>query len=94
MVPAYNRAHRLPDAIDSVVRQGQDDVEIVVVDDGSVDDTRDVCARYGRVVKYVYQDNAGVGAARNTGIRHTTGDFVAFRTDRGRYYSVNLAVNL
>jgi len=79
VIPVYNRAHLLPSAIQSVDRQTFAELcDIIVVDDGSTDDTRDVTARYGARIKYVYQENAGAGAARNTGVRESEGEYVAF----------------
>lgn len=94
VIPTYNRAHRLPAAIDSVLQQRHADVEIIVVDDGSIDDTRLVVGRYGDAVTYVYQANAGAGAARNTGIRHATGDFIAFLDSDDRWHSFKLSAQL
>ena len=94
IIPAYNRAHRLPDAIESVLRQCHTDVELVVVDDGSVDDTRAVVSRYGDVVRYVHQENRGVGAARNTGLRHATKEFVAFLDSDDRWHDFKLSAQL
>lgn len=78
VIPAYNYAHFLGDCIDSVVTQIGVAFEIVVVDDGSTDDTADVARRYGERVRYVYQDNQGLSAARNTGIRESSGEFLTF----------------
>ena len=94
VIPAYNRAHRLPAAIDSVLQQRHADVQIIVVDDGSFDDTRLVLSRYGDAVTYIYQTNAGVGAARNTGIRHATGTFIAFLDSDDRWHSFKLSAQL
>jgi hypothetical protein len=94
VIPAFNRAHRLPAAIDSVLQQRHADVEIIVVDDGSVDDTRSVVGRYGDAVTYVYQINAGVGAARNTGIRHATRNFIAFLDSDDRWHRFKLSAQL
>jgi glycosyltransferase involved in cell wall biosynthesis len=81
IVPAYNAAVYLPDAIESVIRQTYTDWEIVVVDDGSVDNTRTVVgsyiARLQDKLQYVYQPNRGLPAARNTAIRHSRGEFIA-----------------
>ncbi|MFA6542804.1 MAG: glycosyltransferase [Limisphaerales bacterium] len=78
VIPAYNYARFLPSAVESCLRQDYANFEIVVVDDGSKDNTREVMARYGAPVRYVYQDNAGLSAARNTGIREAKFEFVAF----------------
>jgi GT2 family glycosyltransferase len=94
IIPAYNRAKRLPAAIESVRRQDLDALEIVLVDDGSVDDTRAVVAQYGSLVRYIYQPNAGVGAARNTGIRHATGEFIAFLDSDDRWNDFKLDIQL
>lgn len=78
IIPTYNYARFLPDAIESVLAQDYPDLEVIVVDDGSTDNTRDVCARYGERIRYVYQTNQGLSAARNTGLREARFDLVAF----------------
>ena len=78
VIPCYNYAHFLPGAIDSVLRQAYAPLEIIVVDDGSTDRTREVVAAYGRQVRYLYKPNAGLSAARNTGIAAARFPFVAF----------------
>lgn len=78
VIPAYNAARFLPDAIESLRRQTRAVHQIIVVDDGSKDDTAQVVAGLGRDVTYVHQANAGVSAARNRGMREATGEIVAF----------------
>lgn len=78
VIPAYNCARFVADAIDSVLAQGRADVEVVVVDDGSTDDTAEVVTRYGDPVTLIRQPNAGAAVARNTGIRAARGRYVAF----------------
>ncbi|HEY6139044.1 MAG TPA: glycosyltransferase family 2 protein, partial [Thermoanaerobaculia bacterium] len=81
IIPAYNYARFLPDAVDSVLAQTWSDWECVIVDDGSTDDTAAVARQYverDRRVRYVRQENAGLAAARNTGLQNTTGEFVQF----------------
>ncbi len=78
VIPAYNYARFLPSAVESCLKQDYSNFEIVVVDDGSKDDTREVMAKYGPPVRYVYQANVGLSAARNTGIREARFDYVAF----------------
>ena len=69
VIPAYNCAAYVGQAIDSVLSQTYTDWEIIVVDDGSKDDTRLVLEKYGdRRIRYVYQKNQGVSLARNHGI--------------------------
>jgi hypothetical protein len=78
VIPTYNRAAYLAEAIDSVRDQRYRRLEIIVVDDGSTDDTRAVAARYARAIRYVWQPNSERGAARNHGLRLARGEFVAF----------------
>jgi glycosyltransferase involved in cell wall biosynthesis len=81
LIPSYNAAKYLPVAIKSVINQTYDDWEIVIIDDGSTDNTRAVVEPYGRALggklQYVYQSNRGLPAARNSGIRHARGELIA-----------------
>jgi glycosyltransferase involved in cell wall biosynthesis len=79
VIPAWNRADFLPEALDSVLAQSHAVDEIVVVDDGSTDATAEVAASYaGRGVRCLHQENRGVSAARNRGMQETTGTWIAF----------------
>lgn len=78
VVPAYNAAWCVARAIDSVLAQTARDFELIVVNDGSTDDTAAVLAGYGDRIRVVTQQNAGLSAARNAGIAAATGDWVAF----------------
>lgn len=78
VIPSYNYGAFVAKAIDSVLKQTYRYVECIVVDDGSTDNTREVVAKYGDRVRYVYQKNAGLPEARNTGVRAATGEYVAF----------------
>jgi glycosyltransferase involved in cell wall biosynthesis len=80
IIPTYNRAHLISDAIKSVLNQNLQDcwLEIIVVDDGSNDSTQKVISGFGEKIKYVYQKNMGVGAARNRGITEATGEWLSF----------------
>jgi len=80
VIPTYNRAYCIENAIQSVLAQTHKDVEVVVVDDGSTDGTGELIARrYGNDdrIRYFYRENGGVSAARNTGLQRATGDFIA-----------------
>src|ERR1700736_5280277 len=77
VVPCYNQAHFLRDVIESVLAQTYPHVELVVVDDGSPDNTTDVVADYP-ILRCVRQENRGVAEARNTGFRASNGEFVLF----------------
>lgn len=79
LIPTYNRAHLLRRALDSVTAQTRPVDQILVVDDGSTDDTAQLVASYrASPVRYLRQNNAGVSAARNRGIAALTSDWIAF----------------
>jgi len=78
VIPTYNRAYCLGYAIDSVLNQTYKNYEIIVVDDGSTDETKNIVEQYGDKVTYLSQQNAGVSAARNKGIKYSNGEWVAF----------------
>lgn len=78
VIPTYDRAALVTQAIDSALAQTFTDREIIVVDDGSKDGTTEAVARYGGLVRYVRQDNAGEASARNRGVREAKGRWVAF----------------
>lgn len=78
VIPAYNAAWCVRKAIDSVLAQTFRDFELIVVDDGSTDDTPSVLASYGGAIRVLRQPNRGMGGARNAGIRAAAGEFIAF----------------
>ena len=78
VIPTYNRADFICDAIDSVLNQTHSNIEIIVVDDGSTDNTSAVLEKYQDRIKIIRQENQGCSAARNSGIRFCSGNYVAF----------------
>jgi len=78
IIPTYNYARFLRDAIDSVLAQTFPVLEVIVVDDGSTDDTRQVLEAYGDRIRVIHQENAGVAAARMTGVSAARGEYLAF----------------
>jgi glycosyltransferase involved in cell wall biosynthesis len=78
VIPTYNRAGYLKAAIDSVLAQTQGPSEIVVVDDGSTDETQILLAAYGNRIQAIRQDNLGQAAARNRGVAHARAEWIAF----------------
>lgn len=94
VIPCYNGARYLSEAIDSVLAQTYPVSEIVVVDDGSTDHTGDVCSRYAQV-HYIYQTNQGVSKARNAGIQASQGEYLVFLDcdDRLLPQAVEIGVN-
>jgi len=85
IIPTYNRAQYLKEAIDSVLGQdyfsntsGADSYELIVIDDGSTDGTKNVVDPYMTEIRYTYQPHKGVSSARNLGLKLSKGDFIAF----------------
>jgi len=85
IIPTYNRAQYLKEALDSVLSQdyfsnahGPDSYELIVIDDGSTDDTRRVVDSYESEIKYTFKPHRGVSSARNLGLKLSKGDFIAF----------------
>jgi glycosyltransferase involved in cell wall biosynthesis len=78
LIPVYNGENYIAEAIESVLRQTYKDFEIIVVDDGSTDQTVRVIESFSTKVQYHYQKNSGVGAARNNCLKFSSGKFLAF----------------
>jgi len=78
IIPTYNGAQYIKQAVDSILAQTYDDYEIIVVDDGSTDDTAELLRPYGDRITYLYQENRKLPAARNAGIRAARGQYLAF----------------
>ena len=77
IIPCFNYGRYLPEAFESIFSQSYPNIEIILIDDGSTDDTRQIVERYNKV-KYFYQANKGLSAARNAGIENSSGDFLVF----------------
>lgn len=78
VIPAYNAGRFLAEAIDSVLAQEYEPLEIIVVDDGSTDGTAAVAQGYGPLIACIRQPNSGIGAARNGGVDAASGELLAF----------------
>ena len=82
IIPTYNSVNYISEAINSVLNQTYKNCEIIVVDDGSTDNTRKTVENYIRKyphkIKYFYQENKGPSAARNKGIKEARGNYIAF----------------
>jgi len=78
IIPTYNNASFLGEAVESVLSQTYKKIEILVVDDGSTDTTAQVIEKYKEQVRYLYKENGGVSSARNRGLEEARGEWVAF----------------
>ena len=78
IIPTYNRGYCISESIDSVLAQTFTDYEILVVDDGSTDDTRERLRAYEDRVRYLWQPHGNAASARNEGLRHARGRYVAW----------------
>ena len=90
IIPTFNSAAFISDAIESVFSQTYKDFEVIVVDDGSTDNTRSVVEyyvdKYGDRIRYFYKENRGAGSARNYGVEHTGGGLIAFLDSDDLWY--------
>jgi glycosyltransferase involved in cell wall biosynthesis len=94
ILPTYNRAHFLPKAIESVLKQTFTDWELIIVDDGSTDNSREVVNSFtDQRIRYIYQENQERSAARNNGIERANGEYICF-LDSDDYYLENKLTNL
>jgi glycosyltransferase involved in cell wall biosynthesis len=78
IIPTYNHGKYVARAVDSVLKQTYPSYEILVVDDGSTDNTRKILAPYAGEIEYIYQENRGLSSARNTGLTRSNGQYVQF----------------
>jgi glycosyltransferase involved in cell wall biosynthesis len=92
IIPTYNRAGLISEAIDSVLVQSLQDREIIVVDDGSTDDTAERLRVYGSKLTYIRTEHGGVGHARNVGARHAAGQYLVFLDSDDLLYPYALEV--
>ncbi|WP_304960406.1 glycosyltransferase family 2 protein [Thomasclavelia cocleata] len=91
IVPIYNAEKKLERCLDHLVNQTFNEIEIILIDDGSIDMSRDICIKYMREYKniiYKYQHNQGVSSARNLGISIAKGDYICF-CDSDDYYELD-----
>jgi glycosyltransferase involved in cell wall biosynthesis len=91
VIATYNRARLLPQTLDSIFAQSFRDFEVIVVDDGSSDDTREVLASYQNRIQYVHQENRGPSAARNVGAQRAQAGWLSFHDSDDLALSAHLA---
>lgn len=96
IVPVYNVEKYLDQCVNSLINQTYDKIEIILVDDGSKDNSGRLCdewAKKSNKIKAVHKKNAGLGMARNTGLEHVTGNYVMF-IDSDDYLAENVVEKL
>ncbi|GHU29340.1 glycosyl transferase [Betaproteobacteria bacterium] len=94
IIPAYNAALYVLEAIDSVLAQNYQPIEILLIDDGSTDGTAELVENKRPQARVIRQANAGVAEARNTGLRHAVGDFICFLDADDGWYPGKIAAQL
>lgn len=94
VIPTYNREKIIAEAVESALAQTYAKVEILVVDDGSIDDTENRLAAYGDRIRYIKQTNGGASSARNRGILESTGEWVAFLDSDDLWHPEKLATQM
>lgn len=95
IVPVYNSERYLPQCIESVLSQTHSSFELLLIDDESTDASSDICRHFEQIdsrVSYIWQNNAGTSAARNTGIEHASGEYLMF-LDNDDYWSDSTALS-
>ncbi|MCQ2581685.1 MAG: glycosyltransferase [Alphaproteobacteria bacterium] len=81
IIPVYNTEQFLPQCLNSIIHQTHKNLEIIIVNDGSKDNSDKICQQFAKIdkrIKIIYQTNSGLSAARNTGLKNATGDYIHF----------------
>jgi glycosyltransferase involved in cell wall biosynthesis len=86
VIPVYNGGNYLREAIDSALAQTYDNCEVLVVNDGSTDETEEICLGYGNRIRYFYKKNGGVASAVNLGIKNMHGEYFSWLSHDDYYY--------
>ena len=86
IIPTYNRAHYLPETLESALGQTYPDIEIIVINDGSTDNTEQALKRYMKHIRYIYQENRGLAATKNRGIEVAKGELICNLDDDDRFH--------
>ena len=94
IIPTYNRGRLITRAIDSVLNQTYRNLEIIIIDDGSNDQTGSILGSYKNRIQYFYQENQGISAARNRGIKEAKGSYIAFLDSDDEWVEDKLAIQV
>lgn len=86
IIPVYNGENYIKQAIDSALNQTYNNIEVIVVNDGSSDNTDQICKSYGKKIKYIKKENGGVSSALNVGIKNMTGDYFSWLSHDDLYF--------
>ena len=86
IIPVYNGEKYIAQSIESALNQTYKNIEVIVVNDGSSDNTEKIVLEYGDKIKYIRKENGGVASALNVGIKNMTGDFFSWLSHDDLYY--------
>ena len=86
IIPVYNGENYVAEAIDSALAQTYDNIEIIVVNDGSEDRTDEICKSYGNKIRYFKKENGGTSTALNLGIKNMNGEYFSWLSHDDKYY--------
>lgn len=94
IIPVYNGSNYLKEAIDSVLAQTYKNIEVIVVNDGSTDNTEEIVLSYGNKIRYFSKNNGGVSSALNMGIEKARGDYISWLSHDDKYYSKKIEIQI
>lgn len=94
IIPVYNGEDYVALAIESALNQTYSNLEIIVVNDGSIDNTEEICKKYGDKIKYISKENGGVSTALNLGIKNMTGEYFSWLSHDDLYYENKIEVEV
>src|SRR5262249_37459177 len=94
IIPTFNSARYIATAVESVLAQELADIEVLVIDDGSTDTTREALERFGDSIRYIYQTNSGFSLSRNKVLASATGRYIAFLDSDDAWYPNKIHLQL
>ena len=94
VIPVYNGANYVSEAIESALKQTYKNIEVIVVNDGSTDNTEKIVKKYGDKIRYFYKENGGVASALNLGIKNMKGEYFSWLSHDNIYYSNKIEIQI
>ena len=94
VIPVYNGANYVAEAIESALKQSYKNIEIIVVNDGSTDNTEKIVKKYGDKIRYFYKENGGVASALNLGIKNMKGEYFSWLSHDDIYYTNKIEIQI